>query len=405
MVKVVADKLKFLSNENIDDDDYNQRGSGLLEILLSIGIVTLISPFVYSQISDTVRDIHDISIAKKITNSRGNALNFLRKNQDKWPEVAQIKLSESELDTITDMAHTGFIDKYWENGDLKIQIYLTFKIDDNLLHATKVAKNIGPDAAPAQDDHIAYGDYWAVSAPDFETGDVIYRIEFDLNSDDISQYLHRTTTDNDNFNVMERDLIMGNFDIFNTGTVSAESGKISDIYTAFVNSTKLFGNDIFFENGANINGDNSDIKNIKVSGDMTGFRNIYTKTLNDNKFYGAGKIIADSATINKSVNIANDLNIKSDSTTTIGGFTGLVTHGLYVPYLYTDELTFYNNFGITVSGELLQSTASPVSFGSWNFPNTTPPNFTDFKLARVSIPVTPDAKEFDKIISNGWKDK
>lgn len=397
METVVADNLKsFCKNKD------SQRGASLLEILLSIGIVTLVSPFVYSQISDTMRDIQDVSTAKKIVNSRGNALNFLRKNQDKWPEIAQIKLSDEELAIISDFAHAGYIDKYYENGDIKIEVYLSFKIDDTILHATKVAKNIGFDAAAAQTNNIAYGDYWATSAPEFNPGDVIYHIDYDFNSDDISGYLHRTGEDD--LNIMQRDLNMGKFNIYNVGTAFAESEKSPELNTAFINSENANASNIFFAKGANINGDNIEINLLKVNGDITGFRDIYTKTLNNSGYYGSGNIITDSATINKSVNVGKDLTIKSANDITISGFTGIATHVLYLPYLNTDVLTFYNNFGLTVSGELLQSNVAPIQLGSWSFPNTTPPSFSSINFTRAAIPAIPSSNEFKTLMSSGWKD-
>lgn len=405
MVALVVNKLNNFNQKSFTDYSNNQRGAGLLEILLSIGIMALISPFIYNQISKTARDIQDISTAKKITSSRPNALNFLRINQDKWPDVAQIKLNKEELYSITSLAHSGFIDKYYDSGELKTDIYLAFNVDDKIFHATKVAKKIGADAAASDKDHIAYGDYWAASAPDFKQGDVIYHIGHNFNSDDISKYLHRTTAGNDNLNSMKRDLNMDKFNIYNIGTISAESAKIPDCYAAFINTENMTAGNVYFSKGANIDGDDVNIKSIKINGDITGFREIYTQTLNDDTFSGSGNIITDAATINTAVHIGNDLTIKSDSSQTISGFTAMATHALYLSYLYTNELTFNNNFGITVSGELLQSTTAPLQLGSWYFPNTTPPSFSGLTLSRCDILEAPSSSEFDALINSGWKDE
>ena len=65
---------------------------------------------------------------------------------------------------------------------------------------------------------------------------------------------------------------------------------------------------------------------------------------------------------------------------------------------------FYENFGLTVSGELMMSTNSPIKFGSWVFPSTIPPSFTTFTLGRSSLPTVPGKSEFGALLSNGWQE-
>ena len=68
----------------------NCRGASVLEVLLAMAIVAIATPFVYSQIAKTNRTVHDIAIARKIMSTRDAALNFVRMNQDKWPDVVLI---------------------------------------------------------------------------------------------------------------------------------------------------------------------------------------------------------------------------------------------------------------------------------------------------------------------------
>lgn len=400
---MIVNKNIFLNNNNSDYSD-NQRGASIIEILLSMGIIVLISPFIYNQITNTVHDIQDVSLAKKITDTRASTLNFLRMNQEAWPDIAEIKLDSEELVFITNLAHSGFIDKYQSNGISQTDVYLAFTVDNNMLHSAKIAEKVGSDAAVVGKDGIAYGDSWAVAAPEFKSGDIVYRIERNFSSDDNSKYLHRSTSGEDKLNVMQRNLDMGKFDIYNIGTFFGKTGTAKDTYAAFVNIKDFKSTEIYFSGGANMDGSNVNIKSIKVNDDITGFKNINAKKLNNDGFSGTGNIIADRATISKSLNVGNNLNIKSDSEKTISGFVGISTHALYVPYLSTDELTFYNNFGLTVSGELLLSTTSPIKFGSWYFPNITPPSFSVFNLSQVAVPKTPDSSDFDKLINSGWKD-
>jgi hypothetical protein len=104
-----------------------------------------------------------------------------------------------------------------------------------------------------------------------------------------------------------------------------------------------------------------------------------------------------------SLNVAQNLNLKSSSAKTISGFSGISAGSVYTSFLNTDEITFYENFGLTVSGELMMSTNSPIKFGSWSFPSTTPPTFSALNIARTQMPTLPAATEFGALMSTGWQ--
>jgi len=403
MEEVTVIKNKLFS-ENLNADLLkDQRGSSMLEILLVISIVAVLSPFIYSQISETSQDIRDISVAKQIINIREPALNFVRLNQDKWPDVAQIKLAEEELKQITDTAHAGFIYKHSIRGTIVTDIYLAFSLDDDALHSAKIAKQIGTDAASIDKDGVAYGANWAVSAPDFKTGDLVYRINYNFTGDDISKYLHRGTSGEDDFNVMKRVLNMGGFNVYNVGTVAAESAKMENSSTAFIDIKDAASGSVYFTSGANMDCTDVKIGSMRVSGDITGFRNISAKRMNEEGFSTNGSIITDKATINKSINVGKNLTIKSDSSKTISGFSAIIAHSMFTSFLYSDEIHFYNNFGLTVSGELLSSTTSPLKIGTWIFPSLTPPKFSKLNLSRATIPKMPSDSDFDKLLKIGWR--
>ena len=103
------------------------------------------------------------------------------------------------------------------------------------------------------------------------------------------------------------------------------------------------------------------------------------------------------------MNVGNTLTLKSDSVRTISGFTGIQAHTVLTSYISTEDIIFYDNFGLTISGELLMSTTPPLKIGSWVFPSLTPPRFTDILLDRAQIPVAPSSGEFDVIMSSEWR--
>lgn len=383
--------------------DTNNAGASITEVLLAMAIVALATPFVYKQIATTNQTIRDIAIAKTIISTRDSVLNFVRTNQDKWPETVQIQLDDTDLASVSPNAFTGFIDKYSAIGTTITDVYLAFKIDDSNLHANKIAKHIGGDAAVVNDNGIAYGNTWAVAAPDFQPGDLIYRITRNISGEDTSKYLHRATSGEDDFNVMMRNLNMNKHHIYNTATIIAESAKINNANAVFVNSESLDAKNIYFSSGANMDGQDVHFGNLRVTGDMYGFRNIYADNLNGSKFTTSGRIITDKASILNSIKVGNNMVVKSDSSRSISGFTIISSNTVLTPFISSEEMIFYDNFGLTVSGELLMSTTPPLKIGNWSFPSTKPPMFSEFEISRAKIPETINQSEFDAILKSGWQ--
>ena len=381
----------------------SNRGASITEVLLAMAIVAMATPFVYSRIAQTNETIRDITYAKKIISSRDGALNFVRMNQDKWPDVVQIRLDEAELSAISPNAVAGFIDKYNISGAVITDVYLAFNMAKNDLRANKIASHIGGDAAVVGADGIAYGNTWAVSAPDFISGDLIYRISRDIAGEDTSKYLHRATSGEDDFNVMMRDLDMAHHHIYNVATVSAESVRARNTSTRFFNSTDTTADNVYFSSGANMNGQDVKIKDLRVSGDTYGFRNIYADNMNGRGYTTKGSIITDRATITGSVNVANNFVLKSESSRSISGFTGISAGMVSTSYISCQEMVFGDNFGLTVSGELLMSSTAPLRIGNWSFPSTKPPLFNHFELSRSKIPTAPINSEFDMLMKSGWQ--
>lgn len=383
---------------------HETRGASIIEVVLAMAIVALAAPFVYNQINQSNKTIKNIAVAKKIMKSRDSVLNFVRINQDKWPDVAQIKLSPEELNNISTDAVAGFIDKYTVSGATKTDVYLSFDMPESDLQSAKIAQHIGADAAVVGGDGIAYSDTWAVSAPDFVVGDLVYKISRDVVGADTSKYLHRATSGEDELNVMQRDLNMGRYNIYNIATLGAKSANIRNANTTFVDAPIIAANEVYFSGGANVEGQNIQLGNVRVSGDVSGFRNIYAKNLNGNRYTTDGRIITDRATIYESVNVSKDLILKSDSTRTISGFTGISVNTVLTSFVSTEEIIFYDNFGLTISGELLMSTVSPLKIGNWVFPSTRPPEFSDFNISRAKKPAMPNANSFSEILRDGWQE-
>ncbi len=378
-------------------------GASVLEVLLSLAIIALATPFIYAQISKTNSMLRDISVAKKIMSSRDTVLNFVRMNQDKWPNVAQIQMDSEDLNLISPDAEAGFIDKYLVNGASITDVYLAFSAADNDIKSHQVARHIGDAAAIVGPDGIAYGKTWAVAAPEFISGDLIYRVSRDVSGEDTSKFLHRATTGQDGLNVMFRDLNMARHNVYGVSSVSAKDTRVKNINTSFIKSEDVVADNIYFSSGVNMDGEGVFVDNIRVTGDINGFRNIAAKTVNGTGYTTSGHIITDRATVSKSVNVAKDFVLKSDSGRTISGFTGVSASSVMVPYVFAEEMIFYDNFGLTVSGELLMSTTVPLKLGGWGFPSVRPPEFKKLTLSRAKIPDAPNANEFKELLRDDWQ--
>lgn len=379
------------------------RGTSMTEVILAMAIVAIVAPFLYTQITDATDNVRDMALARNIIALRGNVLNYVRANQDRWPDVAQIKLADDELSEISGVATAGFIDKYAVSGATITDVYLAFDTGLKPIRTMRVARHIGMDAAVVSDDGVAYGASWAVSAPDFQPGQLIYRVTRDIAGIDTSKYLHRTSSDDEDLNVMQRDLNMGGNSIFNIATMVAKSARIKNAAAMFADVQDLSATTVFFPDGANMNATSADIGAMRVTGDVTGFRNITANNLNGASYTNHGRIVTDRASVTKSVNVAKDFILKSNSALTVSGFAGVSANTVKTPYVSATEMTFFENFGLTISGELLMSTNAPLKIGAWTFPSTVPPSFNALTFERATIPGAPSRNAFGPLMQSGWK--
>ena len=203
---------------------------------------------------------------------------------------------------------------------------------------------------------------------------------------------------------MGRDLDMAHHHVYNVSGVVASSAQIKNGNALFVDAKDITATTAYFSSGANISGSDVSLGAVRVSGDMSGFKNIYADNVNGHGYTTTGRIITDRATITNSINVANDMIIKSDTSRTISDFTGISVSSVAVPFVSAEEMIFHDNFGLTISGELLMSTTSPLKIGNWVFPSTTPPQFSSFTLSRATRPAMPSRGEFRPLLRTGWQD-
>ena len=385
-------------------DIFSQRGATIAEAILAVAIIVVISPFLYRQIAEMAYEAQDITMANQIVGCRDGVINFLRINQTNWEETEEIKMTDDQIQEIAPLAHSGFIDRYKINGATISDVYLAFSLPQSDYRIANIAKQIGEDAAIIRPDGIAYAQNWAVSAPeDFYVGDLIYKVSRNFDNMDKSKFLHRATMGEDGLNQMQRNLHMNNFNLFNVDNIDAVSARIMDVDAVFLESAVVDTDSLYFSSGANLNSVDVAIGSMRVTGDTNGFRMISANKLNGDKYTTSGRIVADRANVGKSLNVANNLILKSSTARSVSGFSGISTNKLLTPYITATDMAFFENYGITISGELLLAGVAPLKIGSWVWPSTIPPSFSKFILTRASLPDIPDADEFKKLTEKNWQ--
>ena len=303
---MVVYKEKILNARLAGEIRRSQVGTSMLEVLLSFVVIAMAMPFVYNKIVDSNNKIQDLALVNKITNIHDSALNFVRENQSDWPDAAQIRLSESELDYISGVPIMGFVDKYMSYDTTMTDVYLVFDIHQNAFRTTMIAQMIGSDAAVVGENGTVYGGTWAITAPDLRPGNLVYRVSMDFSSENKAKFLHRGTFGDDGLNVMARDLDMNGNNFYNVGGVGAESLKFQDMSVMFLNAKNISGDTAYFLSGANMDGQDASVGSMRVSGDVSGFKSIVAGTLNDKRYTTNTKIITDRATVNTNIKRHND---------------------------------------------------------------------------------------------------
>ena len=397
----------------------NESGAGLIEVLLAIGLVAALTPFVYLRVSETSREIRDIAFAKNVMAVQSDIMNYIRLNQDLWDKTAEVSLKEKELDEIFSedtriMPYAVFIEKYPIKQGSGFEAYAVFDTSGYAVpRVAKIAGFIGDSAGVVHEGHVAYGVFgdWGASSPDFAAGDLVYRIKSDFSNMSSEKYLHRSSSKG--LNEMQRDLSLDWNEIYDIGAVSAKSFKARDLTALFANADRLTAESLLFPNGANLDADKTSFGSIRVNGDLSGFRNIMAKSVGASGAVGwsaNADLVADRATVKDFVNVGGNLLLKSSAAKTISGFAGANAHSVYGPFVSATELYFAPGFGITISSELLSSSSEvPIKLGSWSFPSgTAAPRFTILSVVRaggeVSAALPQNVSEFSKILDTGWKE-
>ena len=380
------------AKRDITYHDYHENGASLLEMLFAIMIMAIAMPFAYRQIHDVSSNLRYMNIARDLINRTEYIKGYMRLNDALFPMDEFVEAESEDADKLvfirrTEYATTAFV--VLQNYDLSI------------LSANRVRSFIGDNAAVVEEDGVAYsaGGNWSVMIEDANPGDLILRISNMRSDNNAERFLHKTTLADDTLSTMQRDLFLGNNSIQNAGHIDARRLTANDLDINLVRVPAVRAGSLFFPNGLNLNPTNSTFQNMRVTGDITGFRNI----TGDNFTNRRGGIITERATVNNRLVVTNRFEVRSPTARSVGGFAGISASSARVSYLDTEILTFVPDFGLVVSSEMLYSTTAPLRIGNWNFPNAgnTGPRFNQLYLGGNRVQM--EIPDFSSVVRERWR--
>ncbi|MDR1826613.1 MAG: hypothetical protein LBQ49_02885 [Rickettsiales bacterium] len=370
-------------------------GASLMEMMIAVALVFLAAPFAYRQISNLGDDLKIMADAAEIVRNAEPVRNFMRLYSD---EFVPGEMNSVDIDGEN-------VELFVVNVSGEISAFLVDKNHkDDILRAHKIANMIGVSAAVVEEDSMAYSPYgnWAIMIPGGEAGDIVYRIKAARIVDDTAKYLHRTVLLENDLSVMKRDLYMGGFSIVGAGAIAAQKLSASDLEANLIKANAVRAGSLYFADGLNLNPEKAKIPNMRVVGDVVGFRNLSA----DNFTSSSGSVTSDRADISKTLVVSKKLEVKSPYSRSVSGLGNVSAADVKTAYLDAETLAFMPGFGLVVSGELLYTATPPIRIGAWSFPNSggTGPRVENLRLSNFGGKKI-DAKipDFSEILKGGWR--
>ena len=93
------------------------------------------------------------------------------------------------------------------------------------------------------------------------------------------------------------------------GTPAGEEPEVPALVVTadFVDADEILAENVYFSSGANMDGGDVFIGDMRVSGDVTGFRTISADKLNGTTYTTSGRVITDRADVTRSVNVSGEI--------------------------------------------------------------------------------------------------
>ncbi|MCL2629868.1 MAG: hypothetical protein FWD33_04280 [Alphaproteobacteria bacterium] len=419
----------------------SERGAGMLDAILAIGIIGITAPFLYAKISESAREIQEVSYAKRLSRLGNAVSNFIAMNETVWPDNFEYAISSEDF--FEYLAPFGAVETRnlpppslqifkttSQSGVRTTQAYMiSDKGDSTILWGRKFAQMLGPEGGVSEEDDLVYSvsGQWSARLPGTPPGKIVLRITNHSSDNDQTRFLHRVrVTDAPELNMMETNLVMSDggrrHSIINAKRLEGVGLDATDMTASGITANAFASNSVLFQDGLRLNPQMSEMNSLRVGGDIMGARLIRTRALfgglagggfraaTETAFSNQGRIISDRTSVHGELDVGNNLVIKPGSARTISAWGEISAFSVSAPYLSVEYLMFGGASGITVSNDKLGDRQNPpIKLGGWSFPNQHGdlPSFSSLKLLSLSsdpvgeilsIPRNPMAK----ITSKGW---
>jgi hypothetical protein len=366
----------------------NERGAGLLELLMALAVCMSILPFVYDYVMDKKNRAADVVITKKIKVIQNALEQYVIDNKQKLlmpitENIVHVKLSDlKNVSDVMDMpVQLRVVKSKDSNGRSFVQGIVIYDAKNMSPFRTRQIAMIGGNESGFVDGKMLYGSFGTWRAP-------ISSVDAVLNNHSIlsgtkpftngDDYLQRLPSDNPLDATMSSDIDMSENNIEDVKNISTSSTRLFDILTTdSIEASKMTVSnrldwdtklDVFGETTVmgpiTSDGRNLDASQITVSG-RSQFRNLSANELYANKLFLSGFSVADSSSVPAILSISRSLDMTKGHITAIDTFVGF--SGSVTPKL-------------VISGRIEDSSKSEFY---WNVSDTTA-NMVDLHLSQLS---------------------
>lgn len=341
--------------------DKNQYGGMLIELLLSIALLSLMLPFLFSYQEQTIKRAENIKIVNQMNDVQNSLERYIVMNREKLLQSIGRNITRVSLSDLLDYGLSeNIIEKYQDKYELRI-IKNTGKNNRSILQGiillsdnsiTPIRTNeileVGSSDMGFVDNAKVYGNFgtWRSTTADLGFGNKKTGIikTSNINKDD-TLYLWRLPSELESDASMLNGLNMGNHDIDNITLLSGTEARYSEFFSAteILANTVTFENETYIDGGfktktANVFGNlSADSRSMEVSGHvyLTGvgkFSKFTTDNLWVNTLNLSGLSLVDDDIV-ASMYINQTLDVMSGSVHALYmtvGFTGSITPKLIV---------------------------------------------------------------------------
>ena len=232
--------MKRFGTKIFTDEKFNQRGSMLVELLMSVALAAIIMPFIFRYQQSVVQRAENIAITHEMSDINETLERYIFDNREKLlntvgRNITRVNISDlAEYGLSPDLAKAG--DKYQlrilKSNDIEdratLQGIIVFSSDEITPMRTREIVALGGDNMGFIQGNRAYGTFGAWRADTIDLGINVTDgiVETTSVNRDNALYLYRVPTDNASDAMMLSGLNLGGHDITNATFFDASTVQL-----------------------------------------------------------------------------------------------------------------------------------------------------------------------------------